>query len=317
MTQPPFSARRRPRVAALRFALLAVLAISASGCIRLNADIQVNEDGSGTASIIQAFDIEALSEFAGEDATAALGDPESLIPAELPEGVEAEVYEKGGYTGLRFTTEFADADEMAEQLAALQAASVESFENTGGTADGQDGELTIERTEGGWLFESPGFSSGDTDTEGIPEALLESFDIRYSLTLPGEAVDHNADEVEENTYIWNLAIDDDRETLFAETKVSKGIGALPFAIGAVVLGLALLGVVGLVVLSRRKKKGTTQPPVGGASWGQPQAPTGPSGWPAGPPAGYPPQQPLQPGYPPAGYPPQQPQPGPPPGYPSQ
>lgn len=332
MIKPAEMTRRPPRCVALRFTLLSVVALLASGCIRLNVDIEVNEDGSGTASIIQAFNVKALSDFAGEDAIAVLEDPETLIPTDLPDGVEAEVYDQDGFTGLRFTTEFGDLAEMEENLAALQAATAESLQNTGATAEAQEEGLTIERTEEGWLFESPGLSSGTTDTEDIPDALLEGFELRYSVTLHGETVDHNADEVDGATYTWDLAIDDDRETLFAETKVSKGIGAPPFIVGGAVLGLVLLAALGFALASRSKKKRATPVSTADGPWGGPQAPTGPTGWPTGPPspAGYPPQQPQpapppgygpQPGYPPPqqpgpplGYPPQQPQPGPPPGY---
>ena len=316
MIQQPDSARRRPRLLGARLALVAAVAFLASGCLRANVAIEVNEDGSGTASIIQAFDVEALSEFAGEEAVEALEDPESLIPADLPDAVEAEVYEEDGYTGVRFTTAFADVEEMEENLAALQAATVESLESTGATAESQSDGLTLEQTEEGWYFETSGLDSGTTETDDIPEFLLEGFELRYSVTLPGDVVDHNADEVDGTTYTWDLAIDDDRETIFAETKVSKGLGTLPFIIGGAVLALVLLAALGFGLASRKKKKGPTQPAVGAPVWGQPQAP-GPSGWPAGPPTpGYPPQQP-QPGYPPVGYPPQQPQPGPAPGYPPQ
>ena len=92
------ASHRRPRSAL--FALFAALLLLLSACkIRMDVGVEVNEDGSGSLSVTQAFDEEfreLLEENSGEPVD--FTDPETLkemglgiAVEDLPAGVNAEV----------------------------------------------------------------------------------------------------------------------------------------------------------------------------------------------------------------------------------
>jgi hypothetical protein len=296
-----------------RLFVVAAVTVLCTGCLRLNVDVEVRGDGSGSATIIQAFDLDTLEGFAPPEELDQLTDPDALIPADLPEGIEAEVYDQDGYLGVRFSTTFDDPAQLEARLAGLSAAVDQSLETTGGGTGGAGGQLIVEETADGWRFEAPGVASGEASNTGeIPPFLLDGFDIRYTVALPGEAVDQNADEVDGSTFTWVLAIDDERTTLFAETEGSGapggggGIGAVPFIVGGGVLALVLLAALGFALASRRKTPVAAAAPSGWPPGTVPPGPPGGAPWPPtssppGQPAAYPPGQPG--GHAPAGYPP--------------
>src|SRR5690606_8843488 len=101
--------------------LLVVLAVALSGCYRSDTSIEVNDDGSGTFTMIAAIDREAFGQLGGlgmledesGDAVDENADPCEQVQAdadssadELPPGTTVEAYEDGNFCGVTISTEF-------------------------------------------------------------------------------------------------------------------------------------------------------------------------------------------------------------------
>ena len=246
-------------------ALLAFAAL-ASSCIRAEIAIRVNDDGSGTVSVLTAFD-RSLMEAFGEDAAAAGAgfDPSvftEIDEAELPPGASVEPYEDGDFLGTRVTIPFAsDADVAASIERAFAAAGGD------GGLTGDDGafrRFVLERDGDGWRFDaemdpaSSELAAGGDDSFGeeLAQFLFQDASFVVRLTLPGEIVEHNADETgPQGELVWNIdLLGGEVRTLSATSGAGGddgGGGGAVIAVAAVALLLA--AGVGVALLVRRRR----------------------------------------------------------------
>lgn len=111
--------------------------------------------------------------------------------------------------------------------------------------------------DGGWRFDLDTASLSEDVTDGeLFEAPAPGFDfptLTLSVTLPGEAVEHNADTASGSTYTWNFdtaEVRDFPDRIYLETAPGGGLG--PEAIGAIVAGIAL-ALAALVTLRRHRE----------------------------------------------------------------
>ncbi len=131
------------------------------------------------------------------------------------------------------------------------------------TALAEDDGPTVRRTDdGGWSFEldlgpiSDELSEEQFSEDDVAQATAFGFEfptLAISVTLPGDAVEHNADSVRQSTYSWEidfLTADELPENLYVETAPGGGLG--PEAIGAIVAGVGL-ALAALVTLRRRRE----------------------------------------------------------------
>ena len=122
------------------------------------------------------------------------------------------------------------------------------------TVEQSDGQMTyVDRT----YYNESQADSGESTESGtnsseFGESLMSGLSVDYTLRMPGEITDSNADEVDGNTATWNatgsgaMSETEIRATSNVPTGVfGPGFGAVPAVIG-VVLGTALL------VLRRRR-----------------------------------------------------------------
>jgi hypothetical protein len=251
-----------------RLLVLAVATASlGTGCIRATTDLVVNDDGSGTVDIVAAID---AGQIAGQDEAGLLGplagaDEEQLCqqfetqvtPDSLPEGTEVDHYEQDGFCGSRIRFGFESTEELTGSLEAV---------------DGNNlaGELVLEPDGDGWRFQSPLISPIDPDDLGIAPAMLGPFlnsvDVRYQATLPGEASnDHNATSVSGGTFEWVIDVRDPPEQLRARTTAmgpAAGGLAVPIAVGAA--AVAAVGAGALMMTRRRGALAGGHAPTAGA-----------------------------------------------------
>ena len=176
--------------------------------------------------------------------------------ADLPPGASVEPYGDGDFVGARITMPFeSDAD---------VAASIESaFAAAGGEGDAFR-RFVLERDGEGWRFEAEAEpAGGDLDAgEGDPfgEELAEfffrdaSFVVR--LTLPGEIVEHNADETgPQGELVWNIdLLGGEVRTLSATSRAGgeDGDGGDAWVVMVVVALLLAGGGGGAMVAVRRR-----------------------------------------------------------------
>lgn len=238
---------------ALRVVLLAMVAMFAlSGCFKVDIDISVQEDGSGQAVMISAISYEDVLSMAelmgGDDDGAAPEDGFNLMPTtkeeicsegeftmdEAPEGAEVEEYDEDGYCGIKTTVDFADADELAEVL--------EMFNEAG---EGTSSSVEITRDGEEWIFEASleteeGASLVGEDAGSIPfDGLFDSAQFQFHVQLPGEAIEHNADEVDGNRFTWNLDPMQPSQDMMARTGPASSSSSLML----IVIGVALIAAV--------------------------------------------------------------------------
>lgn len=252
--------------------LLVPLALLATGCFKVNLDIEVEDDGSGRIEGEFAVNpdqyLEALGPLAEAfaEAGAEAGEElsrESLCASfledqdPLPPEVNAETFDEGGFCGQRFSAEFGPGDDVAATIGEL-------FGD-----DGTDEDEIVLRKEGeNWRFELP-IDAEDLGTEGgdeffppeVLDELLGDSEFRVRVQLPGRPLEHNATSVDGNTFTWDLDITNPpQENLFAVTEPGSPGGGGSNAWLWVVLGLvAVAAVVGLVVFLRRRGPGGPTP----------------------------------------------------------
>lgn len=271
-----------------RLALLtALVALLGTACIRVNVNIEVNDDGSGQLGGLAAFNFEGFEDIAGAFGEASGGFSQDELCSEFeadtglddPEFDSVMPYEEDGFCGIEFSDTFT-AGQLDQQLAA-----------------GVIGEVTLRREGGGWYFEMP-FDDTAIDTqgaEGLPgfDSFLGDAEYVVRVKLPGRQVDHNGDFVDDQGFVvWDVDILDPPTTMFLRTEPGDPIVGNKAAPGTesggnagviiliVVLALAALGLAAWFLM-RSKKEGKndgvfTSPgdPASLASQPTPSAPPG-------------------------------------------
>lgn len=204
-------------------AVLGVVALGATSCLKYTTDIVVERDGSGTATVILALDPEASADFdSGGDTTpptreefcADQADPDN----ELPPEAAVTPYDDGKYCGMQVDFLIPVGGDLGATLA--------------DAAPSEDEDLTLVRTETGWDFRAPtGFTADDINnssnpmTDTMTEAMLEDFEFTFRVSLPGIAGENNAQtftvEGDHTVFFWDLKIQDEIPELIAVTVVDE------------------------------------------------------------------------------------------------
>ena len=239
------------------WALLALLAsaVVCTGCIRVEIAIRVNDDGSGTLSILSALDAEALRAFAedggaeiAEDGGAEIESPFSdLDAADLPPGATVEAYDEDGFIGVRASVPFAAGDDVPDAIAAVLSDAGDDLSGELAGTDGLFERFDLYRDGGGWRFDavvSPlnqeVLSGGDGDALGgvVAAQRLEDATFTIRLELPGDVEEHNADAVDGGALVWSLdLLSDQPRDLMARTGGGGGGSAITIVIAVVVITL--------------------------------------------------------------------------------
>lgn len=255
-------------------ALLTVCALVLTACeFRIHTDLVIEEDGSGVLSLEMSVDeqLAGLAESGMGMDMMDMGEIEIMGEGEgpieliddgwVPDGWTIEVV-SDGYQGIRASTEFDDLDGLEQRLrdlAAEDGADIPMTTGAGGMLSGmslgQEGDVLVFELE---IPEQPGaMFEGMDEMEGdVPvdlSALDEVFDIRFTLTLPGEIVTErtNADLITGQTLVWNLSVDDGGRVLEAQSQLPRS-GASMIIVWAVA-ALALAAAVYLVIDRRRRQ----------------------------------------------------------------
>lgn len=278
--------------------LLALVAVFASGCIRVNLDIEVREDGSGEVSGIVALNAAALEEVfsdfgdLGEDLDGAGFSQEELCnDPDLTGGLDAsgmgtaEPYNEDGFCGTRFSETFGPGE----------------FDATASGLAGEGGELT--RNGDTWTFRLP-FDESEFDTtgaEGFPglDDVFDDAEYVIRVKLPGRQVEHNGDFIDDQGFVvWDIDVTNPPAEMFLITEPGDTIIGNQSSAGLVggggddgggflktlLIVLAVLAVLGLgawFLISRNKAASPAvatgvgdfaqpgaagAPPAGGPSW---------------------------------------------------
>ena len=220
-----------------------------SGGIRVNLEINVDKDGSGSYGGEFAISKTFAENFSEGDQSSSCDEilesnENELGPlSDLPPDAEIELFEDDSWCGYNFTA---------------------SFSNFGVGVDEEEG-FPISESEGIVTFRLPaddlfGDTAGEVDQGGEdinPAMLLKALGIPepefiVSINIAGEILEHNADEIRGSTLVWIFDILDPQPGLepyaIVDTTVSSpdssgtSGGLIAVIIIAAVASLTLLGV---------------------------------------------------------------------------
>lgn len=236
----------------VRLSGVVALTILLSGCLKATQELTLNEDDTVDGTVVFAVNKEFL-DLAGVTPDDFL---EQLTQGEgpLPSGVEYETspYEDDEFVGSEFT---------------FSGAPLSAF-------SGDGGEIAITREGDEFVVAGTlDATSEELDPSGTPgaEQILESFDVRISVTFPGDVSETNG-EVDGTTASWTPELGQTTEISARGSAIaSGGSGVLPM----ILIGIAVLVVIVLLllVLMRRKPQATEpyEPATEGLSGQEPGA----------------------------------------------
>lgn len=209
-----------------RLLVVLLLMLTLSGCqftVSTNAVVEEGGSGTVTSSVLVDAELQANALQNGEDIPTAL---RTLFPAELPPGSEVEDVSRDGLVGIEVKTPFASTAEL--QLIMLPENGNSLFQT-----------FTLQEDSGGYVLEAVAAPGGMSSAQEVQAAqLVEVLRSDFSITLPGEVGENNADRVEGNTLYWTLASDAER-ALEARTEGGTSPVLIVLA-GVVVLALGYL-----------------------------------------------------------------------------
>ena len=237
---------------------LAMLGIVLTSC-KAEVNVVVDEDGTGEIEIIGAVNdaIMSLMRLGGEDPFEDLLDlPEEDASTEGLEGASIEAYSQGGYTGVRIKSAFDPYDPM---FAAI------SKEDSllGGLTDALGiGEFEFTRTaeDDGWVV-ALDQTTDSSITDGLDDFMGDApFDFGeldlpfvFSLQLPGEYIEHNADREVNGVLIWDANLLEGIDISVVTRDPGLQFEIVPIIITAIFV-LIFGGIVIGVVVSRERRR---------------------------------------------------------------
>lgn len=237
---------------------LMLIALLATGCIKVEGEIVVEDDGSGNVTLLTAIDSEgalaAIAEEFGE--AAAEGSPQDACDefteemmndtGDLPPGATVEEYQEDGFCGAQVTYSLDASTDHSAQIATV--------------FDG--GSPRLFKQDENWIFETRLDTSDITDeTDGAPDAFVEELfgdaSVRFIVDLPGTAIDgqNNATSVDGGRFTWDIDLNNPETRLFAQTAPGSGGGGGLGMILIIVAVLALLAAAAWWFLTQRKSGG--------------------------------------------------------------
>ena len=232
-----------------------------SGCIKVNLEINVNEDGSGTYGGEFAISKVFAENFSEGDQSASCdeildsNDNDRGPLSDLPPDAEIEFFEDDSWCGYNFTASFLDFGAVLEEDDGFPITEVEGIATFRLPEDDLFGDVTGEADQAGEDIDSAMLLKA----LGIPEP-----EFVISVTIAGEILEQNADQVRGSTLIWNFNILDPQPgfepyAVVDTTVSSSGSSGTSGGLIALIVIAALVSLTLLGVLQKRfaaKKDGT-------------------------------------------------------------
>lgn len=234
----------------LQIGLMAVLAISLSGCVKLNMDLSINENDTVDGVVVLAV----------SDVLASLGAEPSASPSNLDDSTDGlfnsetpnmttSKYSEGGFTGQKY--EF-----KGTPLSAFK------------TAGKKEGDFSLERIDdtivvSGSFDMTDGTTAGDGSDDPFSAEILKSMtqgmDLRISIKFPGVVTSTNGElSDDKKTVTWKLDMNSKNELqAVAEAPLAKPIDSSTLVLAAAII-LGILALFGYRAI-RKRSKGAIEP----------------------------------------------------------
>lgn len=233
-------------------ALVSLLALTASGCITIRMETEIEQDGSGTKSVVLALDksimsmMESMAQEAGtstEDIWATAREGAATI-----EGATVEQYSDDEAEGIQITVPFGSLDEL-EALS-----SSDTFQRADTVTVSQNGDTTTLNA-----IVNVGDITSGLDEVGGQE--LEGFDLgeieikyTYAVEVEGDILEYSPKDiatVEGSKVTWDLTrASADSVELMLKWEPGGGLDLLIILLIVVAFGGLVLVVAGVVLTAR-------------------------------------------------------------------
>jgi hypothetical protein len=294
---------------ALPFAALLASTVLFAGCLGVESNLTISDNGTVDVQLSTVIDTEQLGRIGGllgEETNVLddLGGDELL--SQLTDGQNPCGDLTGALTDYEATTEeISDGSEVGVSCT-VQDVPIEDFnsigegtsftieQNDAGTKLSAEVEGLDQITAGlGDLGDIPGGTDAITELLGIN--LDELFTIRFNVTGPGTLGDNNATSTDGATATWDVTADasfvtDGTATLTAEWTPGGGSGSSTWIILAVIAAIIVVAaIVAAIVISRRRSD-----PAAAEAGTEAAGETAPTVPPTAPPTGAPPPPPPPP-----------------------
>lgn len=232
----PLFVAMKPRKA-LATVGMGALALTLSGCMKLDVALELSNDDTVDGTMIVGFD-KSMADFMGEQYDTMIDDMLNETSGDFPDDATSEPYDDGEYQGAKYTFDAVPLEEFNDSDFAI-------------THEGGEWEFvgSLDTTEDavGGSPDDLGELGGMGDMSGMVD-----FDMRIAVTFPGEVLETNG-TVDGTTVTWSPEFGDSTEMRATASETGGGDGPpvwLWILIGAVALA-ALVG--GLFLYSRGQK----------------------------------------------------------------
>lgn len=224
----------------------AALALVLAGCFKVNMDVEVSPTDTVSGNAVIAVD-EGLLQLSGQNVDQLFG---QMDLTDLPAGTTAAPYDDDGFVGREITFQDVPLDDFTADNA------------LSGSGAGED--LDIQRVGDEFRVTGAFDMSGEefTGTQ-IPEQFLDTFELRISITFPGE-VKSATGEIDGNTVTWEPKIGEN-------TRIEATASAIPstssplLVIVLIAAGALVLGAIAFFLTHREPAVEPPGPMDGGAA----------------------------------------------------
>lgn len=225
-------------------AIIAILLLVLTGCVQVNYEVTLNENGSADVSFIYGFEKEALEQLG----TTADDMTKDMEESSNEDGYTIEKYEDEEIAGFKANKHFDDAAEISL---------VEVFGEENVT-ESEGGRIKIENNGSSTVFSQ----NAEIDLSKMDETTASMMAVKYTIKLPVKATSNNATTVSEDgkSLTWELKAGELNKIEFEATKGSNGLLDLANGKGlnlVLICGIALVVIIVVVVVIALVKKGKT------------------------------------------------------------
>ena len=226
--------------------VMAMLLFVLTGCVKINYEVTLNENGSADVAFVYAFDKATLESMgaSSEDMS------KSMEEQSEENGFKIEAYSDEKSDGFRATKHI---DNVAD--VSLQEAFGE--ENV---KDSDANKIKIEKKGSKTVFSQ----NAEIDLSEMDESYASMLEMKYTVKLPVKADKNNAQEVSKDgkTLTWTLKAGEVNKVEFTATKGSNNLVIILAVVAAlVVLGIVCVAVKGAKKDDKEEKEEPAEEPV--------------------------------------------------------
>ena len=250
---------------------LVIILLIASGCATVAMESDFREDGSAQHTVettLERSALEQLASLAGADISQIFTAQDEAERRAEEAGLDYERIDTDQLVGVRVSKTVEDASDIgatfnqlisqatagassdgAERLQAVDGAVTGTYIDDG---DRASIDMTVDSDR--ILGVLGGLAGGDGSLPISIDQLSSFVDITYSASLPGEVIETNGGQVDDNTALWDIPLTGQtRMTAVAEASSGSNSSLLPLIGLLALLGLLLGAAVFFFVVMQRRR----------------------------------------------------------------